>query len=100
MDRNGGEVGKVGGLIIEEGERRVRFLETGSGGVLGLGETKQLVPAEAITRVDEDVVQIPPERTRVAGGPVCDPDVVPERHYYEDVYRYYDYPPFWGPFAR
>ena len=100
VDRNGDEVGKVDGLIVDEAERRVRFLEVGSGGFLGLGEKKQLVPVEAITRIDEHVVHITPERTRVAGGPAYDPDVVPERHYYEDIYGYYDYPPFWGPFTR
>jgi sporulation protein YlmC with PRC-barrel domain len=100
VDRNGDKVGKVDGLIIDEGERRVRFLEVGSGSFLGLGEKRQLVPVEAITRLDEDVVHISPERTRVAGGPVYHPDIVPERTHYEDVYRYYDYPPFWGPFTR
>jgi sporulation protein YlmC with PRC-barrel domain len=99
VDRNGDEVGKVDGLIIDETERRVRFLEVGSGGFLGLGEQKQLVPVEAITRVDPDAVHISSERTHVAGGPAYDPDIEPERQYYEDVYGYYDYPPF-GPFAR
>ncbi|TCC52171.1 PRC-barrel domain containing protein [Kribbella pittospori] len=100
VDRNGDQVGKVDGLIIDEAERRVRFLEVGSGGFLGLGEHKQLVPVEAITRVDEDAVHIAPERTQVAGGPAYDPDLEPERRYYDDVYTYYDYPPFGGPYPR
>ena len=97
IDRNGDEVGTVDGLVIDEEERQVRFLEVGSGGFLGLGAKKQLVPVDAITKVDEDVVQISHDRTHVAGGPVYDPEIVVERHYYEDVYGYYDYPPFWGP---
>jgi sporulation protein YlmC with PRC-barrel domain len=97
VDRNGDEVGKVDGLIIDEGERRARFLEVGAGGFLGLGEKRQLVPVEAISPVDADLVHISPERTRVAGGPVYDPDVVLERRHFEDIYRYYDYPPFWVP---
>ncbi|TCC47518.1 PRC-barrel domain containing protein [Kribbella capetownensis] len=100
VDRNGDEVGTVDGLIIDETERRARFLEVGSGGFLGLGEKRQLVPVEAITRVDDDVVHISAERSRVAGGPVYDPAVVPERRYYEEVYGYYDFPPFWGPLPR
>lgn len=59
---------------------------------------KQLVPVEAITRVDEDAVHISPDREQVAGGPAYDPDVVPEPPHYEDVYSYYEYPPFWGPY--
>lgn len=100
VDRNGDEVGKVDGLIIDETERRVRFLEVGSGGFLGLGEHKQLVPTEAITRVDHDSVHISPERTHVAGGPAYDPDIDTGHRHYEDVYTYYDYPPFGGPYAR
>lgn len=97
VDRNGDEVGSVDGLIIDEKERRARFLEVGSGGFLGLGEKKQLIPVDAITRVDEEVVHISTERTHVAGAPVYDPEVVPERRYYEDLYGYYEYPPFWAP---
>jgi hypothetical protein len=62
-----------------------------------LGEKKQLVPVDAITQIEPDVVRISPERLQVAGGPVYDPDVVPERQYFEDVYGYYDYEPFWWP---
>jgi sporulation protein YlmC with PRC-barrel domain len=96
-DLNGEEAGKVDGLLIDEDEQRVRFMEVGSGGFLGLGEKKRLIPIDAITRVDEDSVHIATDRDRVAGGPVYDPDVVPERHYLEEVYGYYDAPPYWGP---
>lgn len=97
VDLNGDEVGDVDGLIIDETERRARFLQVGSGGFLGLGEKKQLVPVDAITDVDDDVVQISTERTHVAGGPVYDPEVVLASRYYEDLYGYYGYPPFWAP---
>lgn len=97
VDRNGDEVGDVDGLIIDEKERRARFLQVGSGGFLGLGEKKQLVPVDAITAVDDEVVRINTERTHIAGGPIYDPEVVPEPRYYEDLYGYYDYTPFWAP---
>lgn len=96
VDSAGAEVGKVEGLLIDEKDRKVRFLEVGSGGFLGLGEKRQLIPVEAITRVDEDYVYIGKARSHVAGAPVYDPAVVPERRYYEDVYGYWDYPPFWS----
>lgn len=97
VDRHGDEVGTVDGLLIDEKERRARFLELGSGGFLGLGQKKQLIPVDAITRVEEDVVHISTERTHVADAPVYDPEVVPERRYYEDLYGYYEFPPFWAP---
>ncbi|MFD7160521.1 PRC-barrel domain-containing protein [Kribbella sp. NPDC059898] len=97
VDRNGDEVGTIDGLIIDEHQRRVRFMLVGSGGFLGLGEKKQLIPIDAITSVGDDTVRISTERTHVAGGPVYDPEVVPEPHYYEEVYGYWGVPPFWGP---
>jgi len=97
VDRNGDEIGDVDGLIVDEEERRARFLEVGSGGFLGLGEKRQLVPVDAITRIDDDKVHISAERTYVAGGPVYDPEMVPETRYYEDLYGYYGFSPFWTP---
>ena len=35
FDRNGDEIGRIDGLIIDEDERRVRFLQVASGGFLG-----------------------------------------------------------------
>ncbi|TDW79605.1 PRC-barrel domain-containing protein [Kribbella sp. VKM Ac-2566] len=100
LDRNDDEIGTVDGLIVDEQERRVRFLEVGSGGFLGLGQRKVMVPVEAVTSVDADAVHISQNRDHVAGGPVYDPEVVLERRHYEDVYGYYQYPPYWGPFPR
>ena len=81
--------------------RQVRFLEVGSGGVLGLLKQKVLVPVEAITSVGTDVVHVSQDRERVAGAPAYDPEVVAQRNYYEEIYGYYQYPPYWaGPFPR
>jgi sporulation protein YlmC with PRC-barrel domain len=97
VDRNGDEVGDVDGLVIDERERRVRFLEVGSGGFLGVGEKQQLVPVDAITSIDDDTVQIATDRTHTAAAPPYDPTLVPEPSFYEDIYQYYDYSPFWAP---
>lgn len=96
IDTNGDKAGHVTGLIIDEAERKVRFLEVESGGFLGLGEKRRLMPIEAITRVETDTVHIGREHNYIAGAPVYDPTVVTESQYYEELYRYWDYPPFWG----
>jgi sporulation protein YlmC with PRC-barrel domain len=96
VDRNGDEVGDVDGLVIDEQERKVRFLEIGSGGFLGLGEKKQLVSVDAITSIDADTVQIATDRTHTADAPAYDPKVVPEHRYCEELYDCYSYPPFWA----
>ncbi len=98
-DIAGEDLGKVDDLFIDERERKVRFLEVASGGFLGLGATKFLLPVDAITRVTSDVVYINQSREHVAGAPHYDPTLVEER-YMSDVYSHYGYPPYWGPDYR
>lgn len=95
LDLAGEEVGTVNDLFIDEQERKVRFLEVSSGGFLGLGATKFLLPVDAISRITPDVVHINQSRERVAGAPRYDPTLVEER-YASDVYSHYGYPPYWG----
>jgi len=66
-----------------------------SGGFLGLGATKFLLPVESITRITDDAVYINQSRERVAGSPGYDPTLVDER-YVREVYSHYGYPPYWG----
>jgi hypothetical protein len=71
----------------------------GSGGFLGLGESKSLIPIEAITRMTPDAVYIGHTREHVAGAPRYDPDLVPtDLHYFFNLYPYYGYPPSFGSF--
>src|ERR671922_215469 len=99
LDLAGEELGTVDDLFIDEQERKVRFLEVSSGGFLGLGATKFLLPVDAITRITADVVHINQSRERVAGAPTYDPTLVEER-YVSNVYSHYGYPPYWGPDYR
>ncbi|WP_100447052.1 PRC-barrel domain-containing protein [Glycomyces xiaoerkulensis] len=98
FDPRGNEVGKVDSLLIDRGERRVRFLEVGSGGFLGMGKRQVLIPVDAVTGVDDDNVYINRERAHVAAGPGYDPELAPEpeRGYLEDVYGHYGVVPHWG----
>jgi sporulation protein YlmC with PRC-barrel domain len=98
VDREGEQVGEVDALLVDEQDRRVRFLEVGSGGFLGIGEEKRLIPVDAVVRVDDDAVQVDLTRQAVAGSPVYDPDVVQDTpDYYEGLYGHYGYAPFWAP---
>jgi sporulation protein YlmC with PRC-barrel domain len=89
------ELGEVNDLFIDDHEHKVRFLEVSSGGFLGLGATKFLIPVDAVMRITEDVVYINQGREHVAGAPTYDPTLVNER-YPSDVYGHYGYPPYWG----
>jgi sporulation protein YlmC with PRC-barrel domain len=95
VDREGQEVGEVDGLIVDREERRVRLLQVGAGGFLGIGKQKVLVPVDAVTRVD-DAVHIDRNRQHVAAGPVYDPELVIAPTDAADLYAHYGCTPYWG----
>jgi sporulation protein YlmC with PRC-barrel domain len=99
FDMAGEELGDVDDLLIDEAEHKVRFLEVASGGFLGLGATKFLIPVDAIRRITPVAVYISQSREHVAGAPRYDPALVDQR-YVSDVYGHYGYPPYWGPDYR
>ena len=93
IDAAGDEIGKVDGLLIDEEQHRVRFLQVGSGGFLGLAKKSRLIPVEAVTSVRADV-HVDATRQTIASSPVYDPELVEPR--LEDYYAHYGFPPFWG----
>lgn len=96
IDANGEDVGDVDALFVDEGERKVRFLRVASGGFLGMGATKVLIPVEAVARVSDDTVRVDRTRDRVAAAPAYDPDLIDvEPAELERVYGYYGYTPYW-----
>lgn len=94
-DAGGEELGTVDDLLIDEGEEKVRFLRVCHGGVLGIGAETFLLPIDAVTRLDDGVVHVAPDRSSVAGAPAYDPGLT-EDSYYEDLYGYYGVGPFWS----
>ena len=95
VDRAGEEVGTVDDLMIDDRDRKVRFLRVASGGFLGLGETKFMIPVDAITRITDDVVWIDQTRERLAGAPPYDPELA-DNAYWQALYGYYGYSPYWS----
>ena len=98
-DKDGNDLGTFEGLLIDAAQRKVRFMEVASGGFLGLGESKSLIPVDAITRMTPDAVYIGHTREHVAGAPTYDPELVhTELEYFFNLYPYYGYPPSFGLF--
>ena len=95
LDRKGEEIGKVDDLFVDQGDQKVRFLEISSGGFLGLGDTKFLIPMDAITSIKEHEVRIDQTREHVAGAPRYAPELVDTR-FLTNIYDYYGYAPYWG----
>ncbi len=96
LDKDGKDVGTVDALVIDEIEHKVRLLEVESGGFLGLGATKVLIPVDAISHITDDAVHLGHTREHVAGAPAYDPTIVKDEHYLSDFYGYYGYMPYWG----
>ncbi len=95
-DKDGKDIGKVDDLLIDDQEHKVRFLRVEHGGFLGLGETKSFIPVDAITRITKHDVYINHSAGHVAAAPRYDPDLIDDQNYYDDIYGYYGYRPFWG----
>lgn len=95
IDANEEEIGDVDDLMIDDADRKIRFIRVASGGFLGIGKTKFLIPVDAIARVTKDAVRVDREREQIATGPAYDPDIVNEPDYYDRVYGYYGYSPYW-----
>jgi sporulation protein YlmC with PRC-barrel domain len=94
LDRAGDKIGEVKSLMLDEVEAKVRFLEVGGGGFLGIGDKSYMIPVDAITRIDNDHVHLGHTREHVSGGPAYDPNLVAERQW-TDIYGYYGYNPYW-----
>jgi sporulation protein YlmC with PRC-barrel domain len=95
-DKNGASIGKVADLLIDDRENKVRFLLVEHGGFLGFGETKTLIPVDAITKITDDDVLINQSREHVAAAPGYDPDLVNDQPYHSSIYSYYGYEPYWN----
>jgi sporulation protein YlmC with PRC-barrel domain len=93
---DGEELGTVEALLVDADEEKVRLLRVEHGGILGFGATPSYIPVEAVAVVEEAHVVIDLSKERLVGAPQYDPDLVDQRPYYESLYGYYGYAPFWS----
>ena len=94
-DRAGEEIGEVDALLIDDAENRVRLMRVASGGFLGLGQTKFLLPIDAITHIDGEVVRVDQRREHLASSPPYDPELIDRNEYLQKLYSHYGYSPYW-----
>jgi sporulation protein YlmC with PRC-barrel domain len=96
LDRRGEEVGTITDLFVDEADRRVRFLEIKTGGFLGLGGKKALVPIDAVSeRRDDHVLRLRDYADHLARAPRCPPGL-PDDAYWDGLYRHFGCRPFWS----
>ncbi len=77
FNRNGEQMGSVEDLYVDTEERKVRFLDVGAGGFLGLGEKRFLIPVEAVTNFREGGVTVGDSREKISETPPLDTKIVP-----------------------
>jgi sporulation protein YlmC with PRC-barrel domain len=68
IDPDGQEIGSVEELMIDEQDRRVRFLRVKSGGFFGIGTSRFLVPVEAIANLRNDAVRVDQSADSISFG--------------------------------
>lgn len=95
MDSSRQKIGRVDELIVDSGTAKVRFIEVGSGGFLGLGREHVLIPVDAITRITQDAVYIGQTLQHLSQSPPYSPELVTNEEYYRSIYNYYGYIPYW-----
>lgn len=95
-DPDGEDLGKVDDLLIDAEEHRVRLLRVEHGGLLGIGATAFFIPVDAVTQITDDTVCVGEPRDRITAAPGYDPELIDEPDYYQSLYGYYGYPPYWG----
>lgn len=93
MDVRDHRVGEVEEILLDAEERRARLLVVASGGILGLGEHKRLVPVDAVSRVRAHV-RLERSDLHVESGFDYDPARTGPVDY-RPVYSYFGYTPFW-----
>ncbi len=95
-DADGTDIGIVTDLLVDDAEKKVRFLVVGHGGFLGVGQTRTVLPVEAVTKITGDRVLIDQSSERVASAPGYRPNLVDDRVYHASIADHFGYAPHWG----
>jgi sporulation protein YlmC with PRC-barrel domain len=95
-DVGGEEVGQITALIVDDKERKVRFLQVASGGFLGFGRRTTFIPVETIRDISPIVVHIDRTGQHVASAPTYDPEFIDDLALFAHIYGHYDLAPYWG----
>lgn len=76
LGKSGEEIGVVDEFLIDESEQKVHFLQVATGGFLGIGARKFLIPVEAIARIGQQTVHLEQTPQALDRAPVYQPQLV------------------------
>lgn len=95
-DTDGAAIGMVTDLLVDDREETVRFLVVEQAGFLGMGETRTLLPVEAVSSVTAEGVLIDQSSERVSTAPGYIPELVDDHAHHSSIYRHYLLAPYRG----
>jgi PRC-barrel domain protein len=85
-------LGHVADLYVDD-DRKLRFVDVMTGGLLGLGRKHHLIPAEAITEQALNAVTLEVDEETVEGAPtIPNPLAGPDEYHQRALYEHYGYP--------
>ena len=85
-------LGHVADLYVDD-DRKLRFVDVVTGGLLGLGRKHHLIPVEAITEETLNSITLGVDEETVEGAPtIPDPRAGPDEHHQRALYEHYGYP--------
>lgn len=98
FDADGDNIGYVSDLMIDNQEKKVRFLVVAYGGFLGIGERQILIPVDSIKNINssEQEIHAAHPGEYIAKSPIYDPHLVPFHPQIDELYAYYGIAPYWG----
>ena len=95
IDSRGEEMGQIDELLIDDSQKRVRFLRIASGGFMGIRAQRYLIPVDAIMKISDRLVVVNMTRQHVASAPPYAPEMVDEK-YLDRLYEHYGHAPYWA----
>lgn len=96
VDRDGKDLGTIDALMVDERDRKIRFLHVAAHGSRGDGEKRYLIPVDAVLEIEEGEVHVDETRERILAGPTYDASMASRPDYWEHSYQYYGIAPFWN----
>jgi hypothetical protein len=85
-------LGHVADLYVDD-DRKLRFVDVVTGGLLGLGRKHHLIPVEAITEETLNAITLGVDEETVEGAPtIPDPRAGPDEYHQRALYEHYGYP--------
>jgi sporulation protein YlmC with PRC-barrel domain len=94
MDIEGHRVGQVDDLILDRDTGEVRFLNIGSGGLMGIGRHHVLVPVDVVDQVAPDSIFLDTTREAIDSAPEWQTQL-DDTEYIADVCSQFRCVPYW-----